>query len=153
MEEMGKDVTASVGSDVRFECRLVRLASLRPHEEVIPERVELVRQDILDEGAVLEPVLVEERYNIILNGHHRVQALRLLGAGLVPAYVLPYERAFISVKVHPESSRSEVTKQDVIEAGLSGRLMPPHTSFHVVSIPLEKVRTPLSRLKEEPCAG
>ncbi len=65
---------------------------LRPHEEVIPERLEKIKNELMESKAVY-PVLVVEvnAFYVILDGHHRARALRELGYKRIPAAVLSFD--------------------------------------------------------------
>lgn len=133
-------------SEPRYE--LVVLETVKLHEEVIPERVDEVADDIKKRGIVLEPVVLDDKHHIVLNGHHRVAALRKLGARKIPAYIVPNEAPYITVDRWPDSTwyKKTVMKEDVLEAGLSGKLMTPHTSRHKFTIHLEQKQTSLEKL-------
>jgi len=127
---------------------LIDISSVKLHEEVIPERVDEVAEDIKRRGVVLEPLIVDDRYHIVLNGHHRLAALRKLGAKKIPAYLVPYDAPYIVVDRWPDSTwhKKTVSKEDVIEAGLTQRLMTPHTSRHKFLFHVEQIPTPLKDL-------
>jgi hypothetical protein len=121
---------------------VVDIKTLRPHEEVIAEKVNQVKRDILGRGYVKYPVLVDLKTFVILDGHHRVEALKQLGFDKAPVFFVDYSKSYIIVK----SFRKDftVTKQLVVEAGLSNRLLPPKTSRHIlVRIPLPSSFVPI----------
>ena len=72
------------------------------------------------------PIIVDRGTNVILDGHHRFAAADKLGLGLIPAILVDYPDSEISVS----SWRSgiEIGSDDVIKAGVSGRLLPSKTS-------------------------
>ncbi len=124
---------------------LVELEKLRPHEEVIEEHVKELIYDIIKAGVLIKPILVDYRTNIILDGHHRVEALKRLGAKYAPALSVDYQSECIRVT----SWRKNVTvdKRLVIKAGTSGKLLPPKTSRHIVCIEIPEVNVPLDALR------
>ncbi len=109
---------------------LIEITRLRAHELVERDRVEKLKEDLRKSGMLVRPILVDERNLIIIDGHHRVQALRELGCKLVPALLIDYESSDICVVPWRDCDR--VTKEEVVKAGLTGRLLPPKTSKHVV---------------------
>jgi len=146
---MGKDVKAKRKKEfAEPKYELVAIETVKLHEEVIPARVDEVADDIKKRGIVLEPIVVDDKHHIVLNGHHRLAALRKLGAKRIPAFVVPYEATYITVDRWPGSTwyKKTVTKEDVLEAGLTQKLMTPHTSRHKFLIHLEQVQTPLEKL-------
>ena len=69
--------------------------------------------------------------SVILDGEHRVSALRELGYSKIPVIFVNYKSQDILV----ESWRIDehLTKSIVIAAGLSGRKLPPKTSRHMIN--------------------
>jgi len=61
-----------------------------PHEEVEPKRVEVLMADILARGALIRPVIVDAETGLLVDGHHRLAALKLIGARAVPAVLIDY---------------------------------------------------------------
>lgn len=112
--------------------RLVRLDQLREHEQHIPEHLEELLQEILRDGVLKRPILVDERTMIIIDGHHRYNCMKRLGKRYIPAYLIDYMRE--EIVVEPWDGKPPVTKEDVIRAGLTGMRLPPKSSKHMVRI-------------------
>jgi hypothetical protein len=125
---------------------LLELASLSRHEEVVPEHLAALTAEIERDGELREPVIVDRRTLVILDGHHRVEAMRALGCALVPAYLVDYDDA--SIAVLPWRAGIVVTKETVVRTGLSGNPYPPKTSRHVLPGGLPPRPTPLGRLRD-----
>lgn len=123
---------------------LIPIEVLYPHEEVNPARLKELEQEITRFGVLRKPILVESESLVILDGHHRVRVLRKLGKRFVPALLISYEDLCVRV----ESWRSDwvVTKDLVLKAGLTGRLLPHKTSRHVLCFDVPLVDVPLSVL-------
>ncbi len=64
---------------------------LLPHESTVPSRVRAVAESIASLGQVLRPVIAEYGTLTVIDGHHRLAALRLLGARLAPVLLVDYE--------------------------------------------------------------
>ncbi len=109
---------------------LLRIDELKAHESTIRERVEELKEEIEKSGVLKKPVLVDEGTKVILDGHHRVQALRELGCHLVPVILVNYKSEDICVV--PWRDCDKIVKEDVIRAGLTGKLLPPKTSRHLI---------------------
>ena len=135
----------------RFE--LVPVERLRAHEGLDPKRLADLRDAIARDGVLVEPILAEASHYVILNGHHRVAALRELGCRRVPAHVVDYFDARIELTLWPRAVVDSVTKEEVIERGLRGDLFPPKTTRHIVHFALRDVAIPLERLKRRPAVG
>ncbi len=124
---------------------LVEIDRLRPHEEFVEEHVKELMEDIVKVNVLIKPILVDSRTYIILDGHHRVEALKRLGSKYVPAVLVDYRSECIRVTSWRENVR--VDKELVLRAGLSGKLLPPKTSRHMPCIEIPEVNVPLSILK------
>jgi hypothetical protein len=55
------------------------VASLRPHEEVIPRRVDRLAADMAREGLQKDPIIIEGEGATVLDGMHRLAAFLKLG--------------------------------------------------------------------------
>ena len=128
---------------------------LKPHEDVDPHRLSSLTREIGLDGVLKRPIVADHRTNVVLDGHHRLQALKLLGCRLIPVIYVDYMDSRIIVKTYRESI--ELTKDIIVEAGLKGHLFPPKTSKHMVLkgsdlthiSEFEKpVHIPLSRLRK-----
>ncbi|MET1128572.1 MAG: ParB N-terminal domain-containing protein [Thermoproteota archaeon] len=129
----------------RHKIALVPIELLKPHEQVIEEHVRALAEDIASRGILIRPILVDSKTFTILDGHHRVEALRRLGARYVPAIVVDYDRDD-EVEVTSWRPGVVVTKDMVRRAALSRRLMPPKTSRHVTKFEVPDVNMPVERL-------
>lgn len=115
---------------------LVEAAALLPHERVEPDRLTRLIEEIRRDGCLREPVLVDRGSLVILDGHHRVQALRTLGCRLVPVYLVDYRST--AVRVGPWRADVPVDKDSVVARGLAGTPYPPRTSRHVLEGPVRR---------------
>lgn len=133
---------------------LTPIEALKPHEHVDPDRLSSLTRRILTDGVLKKPIVADHRTNVVLDGHHRLQALKLLGCQLIPVIYVDYNDPRIVVETFKK--HMELTKEMVVEAGLNGRPFPPKTSKHMVSengclvhiSEFEKpIHIPLDRLK------
>lgn len=67
---------------------------------------------------------------VILDGHHRFNAIKLLGLRFSPVCMVDYDSQDITVTSWREGEA--VDKAMVIDAGLSGKRMQPKTSRHSI---------------------
>ncbi len=128
-----------------YSFALIDSAALVPHEQVEQERLLLLAQEIARDGALYCPVMVDRSSLVILDGHHRVNALRLLGCRLTPVYLVDYRHPSITVDQWRDDIR--VDKETVVEAGLSGHPYPPRVSKHQWGLPPGERPVPLSLLQ------
>lgn len=125
---------------------LVDASALLAHEEVEEDRLQELAQEIQIAGELREPVLVDRRTMVILDGHHRVKVLRSLGCSVIPAYLVDYQDSSIQVKTRrPDIA---VDKEEVVKRGLEGSPFPPRTSLHMMTLVLHPRAISISRLTE-----
>lgn len=114
---------------------------LRPHEDVVEGRFRGLADQILLDGFIRYPILVDSRTLVVLDGRHRLAAAKLLGLRFIPAILVDYDGDRVSVSSWRDGVT--VTKDMVREHGLKGNLMPPKTSRHRVCFEVPEVRVPL----------
>ena len=129
--------------------QLMPVEVLRPHEQVIQKKVDQLERMTIRWDAYTKPLLVDGATGTILDGHHRFEIAKRLDLQCLPCVVVDYlYDDSITLLLWPSSDREGITKDDVIQAGLSGDLMPPKTSRHLLSDDLPPISVPLSRLMD-----
>lgn len=131
-----------------LDVAMLPVESLSPHEEVDPARLEELAGQIRDDGFVREPIVVDAEHRIILDGHHRYAALKKLGLKRVPAYVVDYASDAVRVTLWDGASVDEVSKEQVVQRGVSGDRFPPKTTRHVFDPEMPRQRIPLDELRD-----
>ena len=111
---------------------LIDLEELKEHEEIHPEYLEQLRNEILSDGILKMPIAVDKTTHIILDGHHRLHALKRIGCKRIPVILFDYHSPEIAIVPHRDGET--VTKEMVIQTALAGRRMPPKTSRHMIMI-------------------
>ena len=135
------------------EVELVPIEVLRPHEQVVPDKVDQLERMTLRWKAYTKPLLIDRKTGTILDGHHRTEVARRLKLKCLPCVSVDYlDDDGIILNIWPKSGRDSLDKSEVIEAALSGELFPPKTSRHLLSDHLPPISVPLSRLVE-PATG
>lgn len=130
---------------IPWRIHFVTLNLLKLHEEVCREHVLKLYHEVVRDKVLIKPLLVEDRYYIVLDGHHRYTVLKMLKAKLVPVFLVDYDSPLI--EVYSWRNDWNVTKEMVINAGLSKRKLPYKTSKHVLkNITIPEVNVPLRRL-------
>jgi hypothetical protein len=125
---------------------ILDIRDVRPHEQTRPELLAELLAEIRRDGELRVPVLVEREHHVILDGHHRWEALRQLGCKRIPAYVVDYASEEISLTTWPGAIVATVTKEEVVDHGLRGNLFPPKTTRHLLSVKLPESPVPLKDL-------
>ncbi|MCX8185472.1 MAG: hypothetical protein RMI56_02475 [Sulfolobales archaeon] len=116
---------------LEFKTCVVETTLLIPHEDVTRSKVDLVIRDIETSGCVKYPVLIDARSFIVLDGHHRLEALREIGIYFTPAFFVDYARDYVDV--YPFRKDIYIDKSSVLRKALEERaLFPPKTTKHVL---------------------
>jgi hypothetical protein len=102
---------------------------LLAHEEVVAPKVEELVALLRRDGVVRLAIVADERSLVVLDGHHRLTALRRLGARRIPVLLVDYLDPDIRVGTwrageHPPS------KDEVVAQARAGKLYPPKTTRH-----------------------
>ena len=124
---------------------LAGLSNVLPHERTVPENLLAVIRSLRATGEYTgPPILVERRHMVILDGHHRAEALRMLGARAVPALLVDYSDPGI---ILGSWRGARVSRREVLARALRGELFPPKTTRHIILFGLPSVRAPLELLR------
>jgi ParB-like chromosome segregation protein Spo0J len=127
---------------------LVPVAWLKPHEQFVEERVREVLENFRKAGAIDFAIVADARTGTVIDGHHRLEALRRLHAVLAPAFLVDYMDASVTVRNWREHE-APVTKEDVLRHASEGKLFPPKTTRHDFVRVLDPVDVPLAELADE----
>lgn len=124
---------------------LVELSKLKEHEEIIPERIEELKKEILSDDFLREPIIVDMNTNIILDGHHRFNILKSLGYSKIAVQYIDYRKPEIIVESWGNSKKQ--TKKSVIEKVSKREKFPPKTTRHIIPDRVIDLMIPLKKLK------
>ena len=132
MEPMlqSKESLRNIDACEPLEIALIELTKLRAHERVDLAHLKQLAREIESDKILKFAIAVDKDTRIILDGHHRLGALRELGCKRIPVTFVNYRESQIKVKSWRNGYK--VTKKMVIEAGLSKKKLPPKTSKHMV---------------------
>jgi hypothetical protein len=125
---------------------LVPADRLLAHEEVVEPRVEELVRLLRREGVIRLAVVADAASLVVLDGHHRLAALRRLGCRRIPVLLVDYRRADIRVGTW---RRGEVppTKDEVLAHAGAGKLFPPKTTRHFFPWKLREQPVKLAELQ------
>jgi hypothetical protein len=76
---------------------IANIADLHLHEEVVPELLDELVRTVDSDGCLKHPVIVDEGSHVVLDGMHRVAALRRLGCIRCPVCFVDYGNPTITV--------------------------------------------------------
>jgi hypothetical protein len=129
--QLGKQ-SPEIGLEIGDNICLIDLEELKEHEEIRPDYLEELKNEILSDGILKMPIAVDKKTYIILDGHHRLHALKKIGCKRIPVILFDYQAP--EIEVHPHREGETVTKEMILRTALAGRRMPPKTSKHMILI-------------------
>ena len=126
------------------EFQIVPIDRLRGHEEHDPAKVDELVRELLRTGTFVDPIWVARDTWVILNGHHRVEALRRLGLKRIPAWVFDYDGEHLDLDRWGPGP--PIAKHEVVDRANHGPPFPPKTTRHRLRIQLPPRSVPLAEL-------
>lgn len=130
----------------RKRIKFVDINKLKRHEEINQNHLEDIIQRIKQDGFIKNPVVVDRKNHIILDGHHRVAALRQLGANKVPAFLVNYQSNNIRVTLRRKEFLFKDIKKAVINYCLKGKIFPSKTTRHLIKNRPKNINIKISNL-------
>ena len=135
--------TSEPGASLGYHVDRIARAKLRPTEKVDLGHVREIAEAIQRDGVFRRPVLVEWSSFAILDGHHRFQAAVALGLGFIPAVLIDYGDPRLTLASWTER---QFRPEEVLQAAASGKLLPPKSTRHILTPPIEEMPVPLADL-------
>jgi len=84
--------------NLNFKIALLELSLLKPHEEVIENLVRKLSNEMESEREVKDPLIIDEKDHVILDGMHRLNSLKMLGCRFAPCCLINYDNPEIKVE-------------------------------------------------------
>ena len=125
------------------EVVMVDVASLKHIEEHNLVRVEELRHKILTEKVWTQPIIVEKKNHLVLDGQHRFEVALALGFNRVPAIIVDYD----SVKVWTLRREYPVSQRKVYAKVKAGEVYPYKTVKHKFDFEIPEISVNLDELK------
>lgn len=108
---------------------LVNIKKLKAHEKTDSNHLKEIILKIKNDGFLKNPVVVEDKHFVILDGHHRVAALKKLMIRLIPTYLIPYDTVRVFLR---RSLDVKNIKKEVVIRGLKNKPFPSKTTRHLI---------------------
>lgn len=122
---------------------MLPINKLLAHEQVSQQRLVEIMSLINQKGIIVNPVIIDKKTKVVLDGHHRVECLKRLGCSLVPAMEVDY----FSDQVRVFLRREELIKEIVLSRALKKRLLPDKTTRHLIKNRIRGVKIRLDKLR------
>ena len=115
-----------------IELKILDIDSLKEHEGVEEERLDALTSEIKIDGVLKKAIAVDAETLLIIDGHHRIHALKRLGCKKVPACLFDYSSSEIAVLSW--RNNPGFRKDHLIASALSGKKLPPRSTRHIVKL-------------------
>ena len=104
------------------------ITDLKCHEQIDVDRAENL-YEYLRENKTIPIIIADKDSKSIIDGHHRLYAFKKLNIENVDVLCIDYNQD--EIIVHPNKN---ISKDEVVNSGLTGELMPPKSTQHMVLI-------------------
>jgi hypothetical protein len=108
--------------DFRLDIALAEINKLLLHEETIPNEIESLTIDIMESGYLRNPVIVDRDSLIVLDGMHRVTALRNLNSRYIPVCLIDYNNSKVKIdrwcRVYPSDLKLSAILEGAKKLGM-----------------------------------
>ena len=125
---------------------LIDIKKLKSHEETNKKHLQGLIIKIKQDGFLKNPVVVEDINFIILDGHHRVAALKQMGVDKIPAFLVDYKSNKIRVTLRRKEFVINDIKQTVINYCKEGKIFPSKTTHHFIEGRPKDINYKISKL-------
>ncbi|MPY23016.1 hypothetical protein FM037_04800 [Shewanella psychropiezotolerans] len=112
--------------------KLVKLSDLKPSEEFCEKHVESLVHKIQHQQKWSHPILVEINSNVILDGHHRFAAAKVLNFSRIPCFLVDYNNPEIHVSCW--NTGKELNKSEILQKSSQGILLEKKSTRHYFNI-------------------
>jgi hypothetical protein len=125
-------------SKLELKITLVEVDKLYIHEEIIPKILSSLVEKIKNDGVWTDPIIVDEKTMIVLDGVHRVAAAEKLGFKYIPVCLVDYDNP--SIELHTWSRVFKPTRResgviiDYLEVFLRALNASSYRSIHIPSL-------------------
>jgi hypothetical protein len=121
-----------------LEIRLLNIQELFIHEEIIPELLEKLVQTIRNDGHIKHPIIVDSSSYVVLDGMHRIAALKKLSCIRIPACMVDYMNPSITVECWYRVLKENISLNQLLQ--LVSQIGFTYERVHI--IPVDKIGVP-----------
>lgn len=125
-----------------YQFKIMKTSDLKPLEKVLPSHLENIEKMIFKDGEIKRPLIIDDKYNVVLDGSHRYAFLVKYGFKYAPVISVNYEDESIFVGNHLrhrflKDELYVISKKEVISRGVNEKLFDARTTRHF--FPFRKV--------------
>lgn len=85
------------GSEEELNLKLLPVNSLYPHEEVMSSLLEELEEQIASDKLLKHPIIIDRKSHTVLDGMHRLKAVKKLDFSYIPTCLIKYSREDIKL--------------------------------------------------------
>ena len=103
---------------------------LIPHEKVSLRGINKLKNYInnFHSEIILPSILVCNKTNVIIDGHHRFHVIKLLEVDQIPVSLIDYNSDLILT-----NEKNSLSKKEIIRSARNNKIFPPRTSKHLIN--------------------
>tara|TARA_B100000989_G_C19304846_1_gene370000 strand:+ start:107 stop:535 length:429 start_codon:yes stop_codon:yes gene_type:complete len=123
-------VLDQIRSKLAIEKKSLFPNDLIPHEKVSNRGINQLNNYIsnINPQIILPSILICNKTNVIIDGHHRFHALKLIEVDLIPVSLIDYNSDLILT-----NEKNSLSKKEIIDSAKDNNIFPPRTSKHVIN--------------------
>ncbi len=128
-----------------IDIQLMTIDILLPHEYVDLDHVIHLKKLIVKDGHWNQPIVIDRKSNIVMDGHHRLEAAKKVGLRKIPCAIFDYFNDNVSVIKMGTEDAFDVSLIKL--AAESGQKLPIKSTMHVLGENVAAVQIPLDELR------
>lgn len=102
--------------ELELKIKLEELGKVKIHEEIIPDLLAQLANQIKSDGVAKHPIIIDSRTLVVLDGMHRVAALKKLGCEYLPVCLVDYQNSNIRVGCWYRTVKGEAKVEELLPA-------------------------------------
>jgi len=106
-----------------MKIKLEKVDKLYIHEEILPKTLHELVETIKKDNCLMHPIVVDKKSLVVLDGMHRIAAIRKLGCSFIPICLLDYHNPHVCIgswyRTLTPTSNIETIKRLIERMGLT----------------------------------
>lgn len=127
-----------------MQIRIINSSKIAESEEHDVDFARKLAKKILDAGCWTVPILVLDKPRVVLDGHHRLAACKLLKLQRLPAIIIQKNDSRLSLETW--RTDESISMIDVLSAARTGKLLPPKSTKFTIDFQIPSLSVSLSNL-------
>ena len=131
------EIDKNIITDVTYEY----VSLLYPHEKIINKEKNFLKDKFINNNGFffISSIIICDESGLIIDGHHRYNALKELGHNKIPVTKVNYKSKKIKT-----SKNNDICKNLIIEKAVSNDLFKPKSTSHLILCEREKKWFPIT---------